>query len=338
MRSSRRWSCIALLALGLCSASRARADEDDEALLHQGVELRKQGRNAEALALFERAYEIDPSARALAQVALAEQSLGHWVRAEEGLVEALGHMEDPWIARYSVPLTKALETTRDHLGSLQIDTDVDGAEVSVDGVGVGTSPLRGLLRVVASTHVVRVEENGHGVERRVDVPVRSVAKAVVVVASDAAAQASAVPGKSAASATHAVSPATRPSPPPPSSGRDSGPSHLLPTIALIGGGALVATGVVAQVLREVNVSAYNDDSRCFYGNESRDKRCGDLRSNANASEVVAITAYGVGGVALLTGAALLLFARHGEDAPDGAVRLGAGVLPGTAYVSCAGAF
>ncbi|MBK6534365.1 MAG: hypothetical protein IPF99_33800 [Deltaproteobacteria bacterium] len=59
--------------------SRASAQTvDPEVLMRGGVEARHARRDDAALQLFTQAYDITHSARALAQVGLAEQALGRW--------------------------------------------------------------------------------------------------------------------------------------------------------------------------------------------------------------------------------------------------------------------
>ena len=70
----------------------ARADEppgDAEALIQHGIELRRAGKNGEALSEFQKAYAIAPTPRAQAQIALALHALGDWLGAERGL-DAIG--------------------------------------------------------------------------------------------------------------------------------------------------------------------------------------------------------------------------------------------------------
>jgi hypothetical protein len=71
---------VALVANG----DMARADEpqDVEAIINRGIALRLEGRDLEALVEFERAYAMNPTPRARAQIALAHQALGAWVPAE----------------------------------------------------------------------------------------------------------------------------------------------------------------------------------------------------------------------------------------------------------------
>ena len=71
-----RW----LVLVALLSASFARA-QDAEALVEEGLALRREGRDAEAAERFRAAYDVDHSARSLAQLAFAEQATGDWVAA-----------------------------------------------------------------------------------------------------------------------------------------------------------------------------------------------------------------------------------------------------------------
>jgi hypothetical protein len=75
------------------------AAEDVDALIKHGNDLRRKGRDRDALAEFQRAAQINETPRVTAQMALAEQALGLWVEAEGHLTKALGHERDPWIAK-----------------------------------------------------------------------------------------------------------------------------------------------------------------------------------------------------------------------------------------------
>jgi hypothetical protein len=115
----------------------------EEDLIAIGIHLRKEGRDAEALGTFERAYAQHPSPRAAAQMALAHHALAQWREAERGLVAALDSREDPWIARNRVYLEESLTVVQAHLAWLEVDSNVAGAEVWVDGAPRGR--LRGTV-------------------------------------------------------------------------------------------------------------------------------------------------------------------------------------------------
>jgi hypothetical protein len=307
-----------VVAFVLLWTSLAFAQSDDDALIHHGVELRKQGQNAEALAEFRRADEKHPSARAKAQIALAEQALGHWADAERGLVSVLADEQDPWIAHNRGPLEAALATIRDHLGTLEIESNVAGATIVVNGAVVGTSPLPGAVRLVAGTAHIEVEARGYGtMKREIEVPPHGAVKAAIVVMPVAE------PVSSAPQASGAIA---RPGAPVPSQSDNKKPvarGHSVATqsssagvIALVAAAPLLATGIIAHVVRENSVATYNDDARCFLAGKTRDQRCGSYHDTANTAGVVAIVGYGAGAAALITGVTLLLTGTRSARADD----------------------
>jgi hypothetical protein len=71
-----------------------------------------------------------------------------------------------------------------------------------------------------------------------------------------------------------------------------------------GGAALVTGGVVASVVRENDVSIYDDNARCLAPGQTRDQLCGSYRSTADTATVLAVVGYSVGGAAMLASAYL----------------------------------
>jgi hypothetical protein len=148
----------------------ARADEPDD-LIKQGIELRRKGRDGQALDLFKRANDLAPSARALAQMGTAEQALGMWSDAEIHLAAALAENRDPWIKKNRAILSKAVDFVRSHLGTLEVWGSPKGAEVLLGVTVVGALPLAAPLRVTAGTASVTVRAAGFmEVARVVEVP------------------------------------------------------------------------------------------------------------------------------------------------------------------------
>src|SRR6266851_411915 len=123
------------VGLALLAASAPALAQEDEArfLLREGVELRREHRNEEALARFERAFAIVHSPTARAQVALAEQALARWLDAERDLDAALDTTDDPWIAKNRPVLREARQEIDDHLGWLTVDVTAPDADVRIDG-------------------------------------------------------------------------------------------------------------------------------------------------------------------------------------------------------------
>lgn len=154
----------ALLALliALVVASTAAAQEPTaEELLEHGVALREDGRDGEALEIFQRAYRTEPSGHAMTQIALAEQALGRLVDAEAHLTEALASTSDRFVRRNRALLEQALDEIRAQLTDLTVTGGPDGAELLVDGTLRGRLPLPGTIRVQAGTAHVEVRAEGY---------------------------------------------------------------------------------------------------------------------------------------------------------------------------------
>jgi tetratricopeptide (TPR) repeat protein len=142
MRDSvwRKWTAALCVVTAVAAqAPLASADEAD-GIITKGTELRRQGRDAEALAEFQKAARMRKSARATAQIALAEQALGLWVDANQHLGQALEEGHDPWIKKNRKTLESALSTIQGHLCRIEVWGAPSGAEVSIDGKRVGTLP------------------------------------------------------------------------------------------------------------------------------------------------------------------------------------------------------
>jgi len=284
-------ACVLAGALALTPVPAVADDAPNgsEAAIQRGVELRRGGRNAEALVEFQKAFALDPSPRARAQVGLALQALGDWLGAERWLTDALQKSDDAWIARYRTDLTGALATIQAHLGSLVLHVDAEQGEVLVNGAPAGALPIRGPIRVVAGSIDVVVRAPGH-----VD------AHRVIDVAAGAE-----------VSETMALGPEVAPSAVP--SSVATPPTDAEPhTRALIGGyvalgsaAALAIGGVVAWTVRQNAVGTWNDDTRCLRpGGGTRAQQCGAYQDTANVAFGLEIGAFSaaVGAWLLLRGA------------------------------------
>ena len=123
-------------------AAPARADAAEvEALIAKGNELRRAGTPGPALPYFQKAYELARTPRTAGQLGLAELAAGYPVDAAEHLAAALQTPDDQSIVKYRKMLTDALTTARSQIGQLSVEGSPPGAEVVVDGRGIGVLPL-----------------------------------------------------------------------------------------------------------------------------------------------------------------------------------------------------
>jgi hypothetical protein len=151
-------------AVGLASVAGA---ADPEALIQSGLELRKTGRDQDALALFQQAVEAKRTPRGLAQLGLCEQALGLWPAAERHLEEASkGEGDDAWKKKNAKALGESLTFVKGKVGSVEVWGTPVGAAVVLDDSPAGTLPLRAALRVAEGRRTLRVEAPGYVAETR----------------------------------------------------------------------------------------------------------------------------------------------------------------------------
>jgi hypothetical protein len=142
----------------LSLARSARADDAAEALLKEGVELRRAGKEVEALERFRKAQALSPSPRAQGQIGLAAKSLRLYVDAERALLAALGAGDDPWVQQNRAALELARDVVAKQLATLVVRSNVKDAEVWVNGAKL---ELAEPVRVLAGAARIEVRAPGH---------------------------------------------------------------------------------------------------------------------------------------------------------------------------------
>ena len=136
--------------LGAGRAYATDAESEADKLIRHGIELRRALDDEAAAREFQRAYKLEPTPRAAAQLGLAKQALGLWEEAEPYVAEALRAAgQDTWATKNRAVLDEALGTIHRHLGRVEVIGDPEGAEVSVNGRRVGKLPLAQPVRVSA---------------------------------------------------------------------------------------------------------------------------------------------------------------------------------------------
>jgi hypothetical protein len=296
-----------------------------EAVIREGVSLRMKGRDLEALETFRRAQALGGGARALAQIALAEQALGRWVEAERDLAAALAAPNDPWIAMHRKELGDSLADIRDHhLGSLEILDAVGGARIVVNGQPAGTIPLAAPLRLPAGSITLEVNAPGYlPFQRSVVIPAGGLARESVTLAPVTAAPASALREERVAATAPVSSTAWR------------RPTAIA---ALAGAGVALGVGIAFQVIRYGRVNEYNDHPGCGTGlNDDGVPGCHDLGDSARSAQAFAIAGYA--GAAVLGGVgAYLLLSSPGSAEPVATARASCAPAAGAWGLACAGRF
>jgi hypothetical protein len=132
-----------------------------EGLVDQGVELRRQGRDKDALTVFLTAQRIKDTPKVTAQIGLAEQALGLWLSSESHLETALAAARDAWIDANRKTIEAALHVVEGHIGKVDVWGSPAGAEILFDGQLVGHLPLETPIRVAQARLILEVRSPGY---------------------------------------------------------------------------------------------------------------------------------------------------------------------------------
>ena len=230
---------------------------DPEALLSEGVRLRREGRNEEALGCFRRAWEAEHTPRARAQMGFAEHALGRWQLAEAHVLEARAASTDPWVRDHMDAIERSLATLGEHLGSVTVSCEVPGAQVFVDGRASGTLPLAAPLRVPAGAVSVEVRAPGYEpFSTRVLVVPAEAPVAIDATMRPLPPPAAPAPAPPAPVLAPPAPPVAAPASVPPP--RDASTWRTLAITGWAAGAAGIATGVVGLALRADQVSTFNE--------------------------------------------------------------------------------
>jgi len=312
----------ALLA-GWLAADPAACAQDADELIRRGVELRKQGRDQEALDAFRSANVVAPTPRALAQMGFAEQALGRWVDADEHLDAAARAAGDSWIARNRQVLELSLAAIHKHLGEIEILGEPRGAEVRVDGRSRGTLPLAGRVRAAVGTVSVEVRAPGYlPVIRPVAVTAEELVRETIVLQplTSVAAQ----PIFPAAGTGQPVESDRRPVEPGADAVRPW--SRRLAWAGVAGAGLFAVAGGVALGVRESKARWFSDAAHACDENlaDKGGSACKDAYDTGHTASTLAIGSFVAAGV-LGIGAAILFYTS--TPTADGA-------RPTTASLAC----
>ena len=159
----------AVLALLLATSSVARADGTDDARSHftRGVELFKEGDFRSALIEFQRAYEASPNYKVLfnlGQTSFELQDYAGALKAFHGYLDGGGAQIPP--ARRAI-VEGDLKKLESRVARVTIVVNVEGADVSVDDISVGKSPLRDPVLVGEGRRKISITKPGFAPATRI---------------------------------------------------------------------------------------------------------------------------------------------------------------------------
>lgn len=288
---------------GVTGVAHAQESAEVEAILKRGIQLRREGQDEAALAVFQEAEAQAPnSVRVLLHVATAAQAASKWLLADEYLKKADTHSNDPYYIRYRAEIEEVRTTTAQRVGHFRAVGEPSGAEVILNGQVIGTLPMENSKTVEAGTYVLEVAKPGYyRLRRPISVPGGVLTRETVELNE----------GTSGTDAAGGGGVADEPV----SFWASSGMTWTLASIAAAAG----VTSGVSFFLRERAADHWNDEGRCLSSatgeaNLSRTDLCSNVRNDVDTAEQVGVVT-GVIGIAF-AGAALthwLVTSSGGSD-------------------------
>jgi hypothetical protein len=170
-RSRRSVSAAAALALVLAMGAPARADPPARTptaadvatakkLFEDGLKLYAEGSYAQALALFQRAYDTAPRASILRNIAQCQRDLKDFVAAYAAYADLLAKYGATMTPADRAPVERALADLAALTGTITVRVAEPGAAVRIDDRDAGTTPLAAPVRVNVGSHHVTVTKDG----------------------------------------------------------------------------------------------------------------------------------------------------------------------------------
>jgi hypothetical protein len=160
------WVGLAGIVASQSAAAEPQGAEDSEAAKAAGtrfqlaVEMYHEGSYEGALAEFKKAYQLSPSYRVLYNIAQAQYALHDFVGAYKSLIQYRTEGKDEISADRIGQVTEMSAKLRERIAHLEISSNVTGADIRVDDVSVGTSPLPGPVLVNVGTRKVSAVKAG----------------------------------------------------------------------------------------------------------------------------------------------------------------------------------
>jgi hypothetical protein len=324
---------VAAAVLSVTSSARAQESAEVEAILKRGIQLRRDGQDEAALAVFQEAEAQAPnSVRVLLHVATAAQAASKWLLADEYLRKADQHKNDPYYVKYQNEIEEVKNITAQRVGHFRAVGEPSGAEVILNGQVVGTLPMENPKTLEAGTYVLEVNKPGFfRLRRPISVPGGVLTRETVELNERGPND---PPG-----GNEPGTPAE-----PPSFWASSGMTWTLAGVAAAAG----ITSGVSFYLRNRAADHWNDDGRCLNPQQpgaTREDVCGNVRNDIDTAEQVGIVSGVVGvafaGAALTHWIATSVGSEPGVDSTARREHKSTGSVqcsPGLMNVVCAGTF
>jgi hypothetical protein len=132
----------------------------------KGVQLFKEWSFDAALAEFRKAYQLAPSYRVLYNIAQVNYELHNYVEALKGFRQYLTEGGSEVSIERRTQVEAEIRKLEGRVGYIEVTANVEGAQLSVDEVPVGSIPLRAPLMVNPGLRRVSGTKDGYGMTAR----------------------------------------------------------------------------------------------------------------------------------------------------------------------------
>jgi tetratricopeptide (TPR) repeat protein len=127
----------------------------------RGLELYSEGEYSLALIEFNRAYELVPNYRVLYNIGQVGIQLAQYANARRALEEYLEKGGDGVVQERRESVLRDLDMLKQRTAHLLVTSNVAGAEILIDDVSVGKTPVAAPLLVDAGVHRVVAKHDGY---------------------------------------------------------------------------------------------------------------------------------------------------------------------------------
>jgi hypothetical protein len=161
--SNQSWAFVAMTLLFSGAVHAQDAPNPREAARHfdRGYLLAQQGSLEAAIVEFKQAYALSPHPSVLYNLGQAYAASGRAVEAVQTLRKYLDAADPKTDAERRAQAAALMEYQGQRIGTLELEIEPKGAELSLDGDPIGSAPLAGPMQVTAGTHALTVSRLGY---------------------------------------------------------------------------------------------------------------------------------------------------------------------------------
>jgi tetratricopeptide (TPR) repeat protein len=282
-------------AMAAGSADDSTATERARSNFHRGVQLYNEGSFEAALAEFRKAYQLSPNYRLLYNIAQTLFDLHDYVSSFNALKGYLQGAGNSITTERRAEVNELNQKLKERIAHLDIDCNMNGADIRVDDISVGVSPLSFVVLVNAGPRRITAVKAGYAVAARmVTVVGTETVKVAIHIAAPLQAQGEGRLTSAAGDAATETSPSFIQSEP-----AQTAPSRTaLITTTAVAGGCAVATAIFGILA----LNAKRDFDRALDATSSTKDNIDSARSKmknyANLADAFGAATLVSGGVAL----------------------------------------